>query len=299
MLGHDRQSIRELVGTSARTRIIEGGDEVSLSSRLYALKDEVPIGMQVRQGDSGVVMAQRGTEDRRDGELCGDSSDDLDVDTVGAHLQSRGGHRVDGRVATTHEGHIAAVPGGLDSGLSALLFGAHLGGQDCGPWAHQIPYLADIRGVTSDERSIADGLDGARSQQITGARSEPNHRQMAMCRDAADGAGSVRGFGLMYQQLGPLTQHRGLTDARCPDLPGDDVGRCRDIVGGQSLGGLSAIFHTELVSQLHQTKLAGLNLVGHQAGHRTESQAVILQSLNEELTQRLDLGALVASHPND
>ena len=285
MLGHDRQGIRELVGTSARTRVIEGGDEVSLSSRLYALENEVPVGMQVRQGDSGVIMSQRSTEDRRDGELSGDSRDDLDVDTVGTHLQSRGGHRVDGRVATTHESYIAAVPGGLDSGLSALLFGAHLGGQDCGPWAHQIPYLADIRGVTSDERSIADGLDGARSQQITGARSEPNHRQMAMCRDAADGAGSVRGFGLMYQQLGPLTQHRGLTDARRPDLPGNDVGRCRDIVGGQSLGGLSAIFHTELVSQLHQTKLAGLNLVGHQAGHRTESQAVILQSLNEELTQ--------------
>ena len=69
VLGHDRQGIRELVGTSARTRVIEGGDEVSLSSRLYALENEVPVGMQVRQGDSGVIMSQRSTEDRRDGEL--------------------------------------------------------------------------------------------------------------------------------------------------------------------------------------------------------------------------------------
>ena len=122
---------------------------------------------------------------------------------------------------------------------------------------------------------------------------------MTTSRDATDGAGGLGSLGLVDQQLSSLAQHGSLADTRCADLAGDDVGGSRDVLGGQLLRGLGAVLDAELVRQLHETELTGLDLVGNQTSDRSKSQTVVSEGLLEKLSQRFDLGALVTSHPDD
>ena len=299
MLRHDRQGVRKLVGAGTRTRVVEGRDEVSLGSRPHPLDDEIPVGVQVRQADGGVIMPQRCAQDRRDGELGGDTGNDLDVDAVGAHLQGRRRHGVDSWVAAADKGDVATVAGRVDGSLGAFLLGAHLGGQDRGPRTHQVADLTDVGGVSGDEGGAADGLGSTWGEKVARARPKADDRKVAAGRDTTDGAGGLRGLGLVDQQFSSLAQHRRLADTRSTDLTGDDVRGRRNLLRGQGLCRLGAVFDTELVGQLHQTELTSLDLVGDQSGDGPEGQAVLLQGLRQQLSQRLHLGALVASHPDD
>ncbi len=166
-----------------------------------------------------------------------------------------------------------------------LLLRAEPGLQHPGAGAQQIADLVDVLVETHQHRGAPQFGLRARGEQITGAGSEPDHREAAARGTPYDRAGRHRRLPLGDEELTAVPERRRLGDGRGADGGEGMGGGVGDLDVREFRGGIRHQRHPEPPRGLDDAGLLGLGVDGGEMGHRTDRKP--LQRAMDEIEDLL------------